>query len=122
MRFLILASFAFVISVALLAACNSKEAIISKLPSGTPGQSKAPPPNPVQGNTPAPNPADNVRRITAEELHKLWEKKDVLIIDTRPEPDYKASHIPGAISIPTNMVAAKVDELPRDKMIVAYCT
>ena len=113
MRFLILASLGFVISIAMLAACNSKEAVISKLPSGTP---------PAQSNTPAPPPADNARRITAEELHKLWEKKDVLIIDTRGEPDYKASHIPGAISIPSNVVAAKVDELPRDKMIVAYCT
>jgi 3-mercaptopyruvate sulfurtransferase SseA len=112
MRFLILASFGFLITVAMLAACNSKEAVISQLPSSSP----------VQKNTPPPNPADNARRITAEELHKLWEKKDVLIIDTRAEPDYKASHIPGAISIPANVVAAKVDELPRDKMIVAYCT
>ena len=113
MRFLILASLGFIICVAMLAACNSKEAIISKLPAAS---------SPVPNNTPPPNPADNARRITAEELHKIWEKKDVLIIDTRGEPDYKASHIPGAISIPANMMAAKVDELPRDKMIVAYCT
>ena len=66
--------------------------------------------------------ADNARRITAEELYKLWEKGDVLIIDTRTEPSYKESHIKGAILIPAGDVLAKADELPRDKMIVAYCT
>ncbi|HSP62009.1 MAG TPA: rhodanese-like domain-containing protein [Pyrinomonadaceae bacterium] len=110
MRVAILLSFSFIIAVGVLAACNSHEAFIPQTPSP-----------PVQ--TPQPkNPADDARRITAEELHKLWEKKDVLIIDTRGEPDYKAGHIPGAISVPANVVATKVDELPRNKMIVAYCT
>ena len=111
MRVAVLLSFALIIAVAALTACNSHEAFIPQSPS-TPGQS----PQPAQ------TPADNARRITAEELHKLWEKKDVLIIDTRGEPDFKASHIPGAILVPSNEVAAKIDELPRNKMIVAYCT
>src|SRR5712692_9078870 len=110
MRVAILLSFTFIIAVGVLAACNSHEAFISQAPS-----------TPVQSPQPK-NPADEARRITAEELHKLWEKKDVLIIDTRGEPDYKASHIPGAISVPANVVATKLEELPRNKMIVAYCT
>lgn len=110
MRFAILSALAFVISIGALTACNSHEAIISQAPSA-----------PVQSPQPQQNPADDARRITAEELYKLWDKKDVLIIDTRGEPDYKASHIPGAISVPANEVATKVDELPRNKMIVAYC-
>lgn len=111
MRFIVLTSFAFIIAVGVLAACNSHEAFIPQTPN-----------TPVQSPQPPQNPADNARRITAEELHKLWEKKDVLIIDTRGEPDYKAGHIPGAVSVPANQVAAKIDELPRTKMIVAYCT
>ena len=111
MRVAIVLSFAFIVAVAALAACNSHEAFIPQ----TPGA-------PVQSPQPKQSPAEEARRITAEELHKLWDKKDVLIIDTRGEPDYKASHIPGAISVPANVVAAKVDELPRTKMIVAYCT
>jgi 3-mercaptopyruvate sulfurtransferase SseA len=110
MRVAILLSFAFIIAVGALAACNSHEAFIPQ----TPGA-------PVQSPTPK-NPIDEARRITAEELHKLWDKKDVLIIDTRGEPEYKAGHIPGAISVPANTVATKVEELPRTKMIVAYCT
>ena len=111
MRLVILSSLAFIIGVGALAACNSKEAVISQLPI-TPAQ-----------QTPAPqNPADAARRITAEELHKLWEKGEVLVVDTRGEPDFKASHIPGAILIPAGTMAGRIDELPRNKMIVAYCT
>ena len=62
------------------------------------------------------------RRISVEELHKLWEKNDVLVIDTRPEPAYKQEHIKGSISVPAGTLAQKYEELPRDKMIVAYCT
>jgi rhodanese-related sulfurtransferase len=69
-----------------------------------------------------PPPADNARRISAEELYKLWEKGDVLIIDTRAEPAYKDEHIKGSISMPTGSVLGRIDELPRNKMIVAYCT
>jgi 3-mercaptopyruvate sulfurtransferase SseA len=110
MRVVILLSFSLVIAVGLLAACNSQEVFVPQTPS-----------TPVQSPQPK-NPADEARRITAEELHKLWDKKDVLIIDTRGEPDYKASHIPGSISVPANEVATKLEELPRNKMIVAYCT
>ena len=111
MRFVIFASLVFIVAV--LAGCNSKESALSQTQ------------NPSVQNSPAPpqsSPADNARRITAEELYKLWEKGDVLIIDTRTEPSYKESHIKGAILIPAGDVLAKADELPRDKMIVAYCT
>jgi hydroxyacylglutathione hydrolase len=100
------------IALGTLAACNSKETIISQLPNGGPTQT---PPA-------SQNPADNAPRITAEELHELWEKGKVLIIDTRTEPSYKEGHIKGAILIPAGEILAKVDELPRDKKIVTYCT
>ena len=110
MRLAILSSLALIIGLGALAACNSQEAVLPQAPS-----------TPVQGSQ-TKNPADEARRITAEDLHKLWDKKDVLIIDTRSEPDYKASHIPGSISVPASEVATKLEELPRNKMIVAYCT
>jgi 3-mercaptopyruvate sulfurtransferase SseA len=112
MRVAILSALAFIIGLGVLAACNSNETVMPVGPGSTVTQSP----------TPKQPPADEAKRITAEELHKLWEKKDVLIIDTRSEPDYKATHIPGAISMPANEVPAKIDELPRNKMIVAYCT
>ena len=115
MRFAIITSFAFITTIGTLAACNSKDSIISQAEKTV----QNPQTQTQTTQTPAP---DNARRITAEELHKLWEKKDVLIIDTRAEAAYKDEHIKGAISVPSNDVGNRIDELPRNKMIVAYCT
>src|SRR5712671_5325756 len=111
MRFIILVCLALIMTVAGLTACNSSEALISQTPKGSP--------TPQQ---PAPPPADNARRIKAAELHELWEKNDVVIIDTRAEAAYKDEHIKGSISMPAGTVLAHLEELPKDKMIVAYCT
>jgi 3-mercaptopyruvate sulfurtransferase SseA len=96
--------------IAGLVACNSNETLLSQKPVNPPS------------SPPATPPADNARRITADELHKLWEKNDVLIIDTRPEPAYKAEHIKGSISMPTGTLLDHLSELPKDKLIAAYCT
>jgi 3-mercaptopyruvate sulfurtransferase SseA len=111
MRFITLALLAFFIAIGGLIACNSNEAIRSQTPKTAATPNKLPPP-----------PTDNARRITAAELHSLWQKGEVLIIDTRGESAYKDEHIKGAISIPTGTLLARVDELPRNKMIAAYCT
>jgi 3-mercaptopyruvate sulfurtransferase SseA len=109
MRTLILLLFACLITGALLA-CNSNETLLSqKLPTQTPP-------------APASSPADNARRITAAELHKLWEKNEVVIIDTRAEPAFKQERIKGAISMPTGTVLQHINELPKNKLIAAYCT
>ncbi|HYX27051.1 MAG TPA: rhodanese-like domain-containing protein [Pyrinomonadaceae bacterium] len=105
---LILLLFAGAIAAGLLA-CNSNETLLSQ--------------KPVTQSTPAAtNPSDNARRIGAEDLHQLWEKNEVLIIDTRPESAYKAEHIKGSISMPTGTVLSHLSELPRNKLIAAYCT
>ena len=111
MRFIALAFLALLVTIGGLVACNSNETLLSQTPKAAP--------TPPQ---PAPPPADNARRITAAELHDLYQKGDVVIIDTRAEPAYKDEHIKGSISMPTGTVLSRLDELPRNKMIVAYCT
>lgn len=111
MRLLLLISCALVISLAALTGCNSKDAVSQSQKPVTPAQSPS--------NSP---PADNARRITADELYKLFEKNEVLIIDTRGEDAYREEHIKGAISVPSNEMSERLEELPRTKMIVAYCT
>src|SRR5436190_22915373 len=111
MRSLMLLFLAAMVGLLAFAACNSNETLVSQSPRAA---NQAPTPT-----TPAP---DNARRITAEDLHKLWEKNDVLVIDTRPESTYQQEHIKGSISMPTGTVLQRIDELPRNKMIVAYCT
>src|ERR1700730_17523853 len=106
MRIITLASLALIMAIAGLTACNSSEALISQDPKGsaTPQQ-------------PPPQPADSARRIKAAELHDLWEKGDVVIIDTRAESAYKDEHIKGSISMPAGTVLAHLEELPKNKMI-----
>ena len=109
MRNWILLSLAFIVSLGVLA-CNSNETLISQSP------------RPPSQSTPATPPPDNARRITAEELHKLWEKNEVTIIDTRAESAYKQEHIKGAILVPAGTLASKFEQLPKGKLIAAYCT
>jgi 3-mercaptopyruvate sulfurtransferase SseA len=106
MRCLIFLLFVCLFTVGLLG-CNSNETLLSQKPLNQP---------------PATPPADDARRITADELHKLWEKGDVVVIDTRPEPSYKQEHIKGSISMPSGHVLEHLSELPRTKLIAAYCT
>jgi rhodanese-related sulfurtransferase/DNA-binding transcriptional ArsR family regulator len=45
----------------------------------------------------------------------------VVILDVRPTIEFEEGHIPGAISIPPDELPTRLEELPRDRTIVAYC-
>lgn len=47
--------------------------------------------------------------------------KRPMIIDVRPIDAYNQGHIKGAISFPEDSVDARINELPKDKLVVAYC-
>jgi rhodanese-related sulfurtransferase len=67
--------------------------------------------------------ATSPSRITLERLIELQAANAVLIIDVRPEMEYQAGHIPGAISTPLDTLMTRVTELKKaTKPIVAYCT
>jgi len=104
--------------LAVLVACNSQE---GNRGSGNTAQ-KTQTPTASQTTQPTESSLNSARRITAAELHKLWEKDEVLIVDTRNEPSFKQGHIRGSILIPSNEFASRADELPKSKMIVTYCT
>lgn len=114
MRLLI--SFALVIVGAFaLIACNSAEKLASQKPASNL--------NAAAGATPnAKPPGDGVRRITPVELRDLLSKGQATVVDVRNEASYKAGHIRGARLIPTNEFLSRIPELPRDKMIVTYCS
>ena len=65
-------------------------------------------------------PEDGVPRITAIEAHDAFEKGKAIIVDVRSESSYRIGHIQGALWMPD--VAARTKELPRDKMIITYCS
>jgi rhodanese-related sulfurtransferase len=45
----------------------------------------------------------------------------VIVLDVRPEVEYRAEHIPGARSVPVERLGAYLQEIPKDREVVAYC-
>jgi rhodanese-related sulfurtransferase len=64
---------------------------------------------------------DDVEPITRKELANRLRRRNVVVIDVRPQAEYAAGHIPGARSIPPEEVRKRLRELPRNADIVAYC-
>jgi len=64
---------------------------------------------------------DGVEQIAADELAARLAKGDVVVLDVRPEPEYRAGHIPGALSAPLDSLDRVAAKLPRRREIVAYC-
>ena len=62
-----------------------------------------------------------LQSISAAELIERIEAGDVLVLDVRPEPEYRSGHIPEARSIPVDELETRLGELPRKKEIIAYC-
>lgn len=65
---------------------------------------------------------DNVRRITVAEALQAVETGKAVVVDVRGEDSYNAGHIKGARWIPLNDIGTRAAELPRDKMIITYCS
>src|SRR6187401_831757 len=59
--------------------------------------------------------------IDRAELMRRVDSGEATLIDVRPAEEYRAGHIPGAISVPLADLPARVHELPRDREVVAYC-
>jgi rhodanese-related sulfurtransferase/DNA-binding transcriptional ArsR family regulator len=59
--------------------------------------------------------------IGRSELVRRSRSGEVVLIDLRPREEYEAGHIPGAISMPLEVLGSRLDSLPREVEIVAYC-
>jgi predicted sulfurtransferase len=66
--------------------------------------------------------ADDAPRLAADEVKRLAEKGDVVILDVRGKDAYDMEHAEGAVSIPLQELEARMSELPKNKLIAAYCT
>lgn len=70
-----------------------------------------------------PTSAEAVPRMSMADFKALVDKDGVVTVDVRSVADYRLGHIPGAVSVPLNEVAARVAELRgKGKPIVTYCT
>ena len=66
--------------------------------------------------------ADGARRITTDELETLMKEGKVYVVDVRSQDSWDMGHIPGSHLIPAQEFYKHIDNLPRDKMIVTYCS
>jgi 3-mercaptopyruvate sulfurtransferase SseA len=110
-RLQLLYSTLIVVAVVMLASCNATDTIVNS-------HSRA-------GNSskvPETTYADGARRITIEELETLMKDGKAYVLDVRNQAMYDAGHIPGSRLIPAGEILNHVNELPRDKTIVTYCS
>lgn len=59
--------------------------------------------------------------MDADELMAQIESGGVTLLDVRPEQEYSAGHLPGALNIPVEELQERLRELPEGQTIVAYC-
>lgn len=56
-----------------------------------------------------------------DELLSLVRRGEVTLLDVRPEEEYRAGYLPGARCIPLDELRSRLEELPRNREVVAYC-
>lgn len=64
--------------------------------------------------------ADRVRQVHIDEIENLSD--DSVLIDVRTEAERSVGKIEGSINIPLEELRNRLDEIPRDKKIILYCT
>ncbi|UZD65914.1 MULTISPECIES: ArsR/SmtB family transcription factor [Marinobacter] len=67
------------------------------------------------------NPDGALEAISRGELLSGLRHGSVALLDVRPEDEFESGHLPDAINIPLEQLEAMLDELPKDREIVAYC-
>ena len=60
-------------------------------------------------------------RVSRDELERLTAGGGAILIDVRPTVEFDSGHVPGALSIPIDELDDRLDELPADRPIIAYC-
>jgi rhodanese-related sulfurtransferase len=62
-----------------------------------------------------------LRTITRDDLRTRLRDRDVVVLDVRPDAEYAAGHIRGAISIPIHELRSRLGDIPDGAEVVAYC-
>jgi len=103
--------FALIVAAAVVfAACNAADTTVNNKPA----------PAPAPGSDTVY--ADGARRVTTTELENMLKNGEAIVVDVRNQASYDVGHIPGSRLIPAGEILNHVNELPRDKMIVTYCS
>ena len=75
----------------------------------------------VRSDIAAALPEEGLRLMGRDELIAAARSGDGVVLDVRPADEYEAGHLHGAVSIPIDELVDRLDEIPRDAEVVAYC-
>lgn len=65
--------------------------------------------------------AGELEPVDMPTLLRRVDGSEVTVVDVRPTEEFLAGHWPGAVSVPLESLAARIGELPTDRLIAAYC-
>jgi rhodanese-related sulfurtransferase len=54
-------------------------------------------------------------------VHAVEEARKAFMLDVRPEREFAAGHLPGAVSIPLDELPGRAEEVPLGQRVVVYC-
>lgn len=100
------------VSLVALSACNSTDTSAR-----TPASSVTAPTQQA-----AALPADGVRRLSIADARTEFDGGKAVMIDVRSDVSFKQGHIKGAQNIPMGDLDQRLNELPKDKDIILYCS
>ncbi len=78
----------------------------------------------IPGYLPASALGDNLVQLptaTVKDLSAALADRSAVILDMRNLTEYEEIHLPGALHIPLGYLPRHLDEIPRDKPIIAHC-
>ena len=64
---------------------------------------------------------EGMEPVNRDDLLKRIIQGDVTVLDVRPVEEYRAGHIPGALSVQLSHLKSILAKLPTEQEIVAYC-
>jgi len=64
---------------------------------------------------------DEFEPVSRKELLDRLRCGTAMVLDVRPEDEFRQGHVPGALNIPLSQLERRLAELPVDREVVAYC-
>jgi len=64
-----------------------------------------------------------MKPMSQEELleHQSKHAGHLYVLDVRSPEEFREGHVPGAVNVPYDQIAARIAEVPKDKDVVLYC-
>jgi phage shock protein E len=67
--------------------------------------------------------ASVMQPMSQEDLleHQAKHPEHLFVLDVRSPEEFATGHVPGAVNVPYDQIAARISEVPKDKDVVLYC-